>query len=73
MEPYLSGQLRLIDNPDHQCGNDSVWTRTWTRTDGPELLLTLLAIHINSINTIDGSNCKAPAATHTNLNAVIDN
>jgi len=38
-EPYPSGQFGFIDNPDCQFGNGSVWT--WTRSDGPEPLLTL--------------------------------
>jgi hypothetical protein len=40
MEPYPSGQFALIDDPDRQIGNGSVWTRTWTRSDGPEPFLT---------------------------------
>jgi len=43
MEPYPSGQFGFIDDPDGQFGNGSVWTRTWTRSDGPEPLLTLVA------------------------------
>ena len=42
MEPYPSGQFGFIDDPDCQFGNGSVWTRTRTRSDGPELLLTLV-------------------------------
>jgi hypothetical protein len=42
MEPYPSGQFGFIDDPDRQFGNGSVWTRTRTRSDGPEPLLTLL-------------------------------
>ena len=42
MEPYPSGQFRFLDNPDLQFGNGSVWTQTWTRSDGPEPLITLL-------------------------------
>jgi len=42
MERYLSGQFGFIDNPDPQFGNGSVWTRTRTRSDGPEPLITLL-------------------------------
>jgi hypothetical protein len=41
MEPYPNGQFGFIDNQDRQFGNGSVWTRTWTRSDGPELLITL--------------------------------
>jgi len=40
-EPYPSGQFGFIDDPDRQFGNGSVWTRTRTRSDGPEPLLTL--------------------------------
>ena len=42
MELYPSGQFGFIDDPDRQFGNGSVWTRTPTRSDGPEPLLTLL-------------------------------
>jgi len=45
MEPYPSGQFGLIDDPDRQFGNGSVWTRTRTRSDGPEPLLTLGTHH----------------------------
>ena len=41
MEPYPSGQFGFINDPDRQFGNGSVWTRTRTRSDGPEPLLTL--------------------------------
>jgi len=41
MEPCPSGQFGFIDDPDRQFGNGSVWTRTWTRSNGPEPLLTL--------------------------------
>ena len=41
MEPYPSGHFGVIDDPDRQLGNGSVWTRTRTRSDGPEPLLTL--------------------------------
>jgi hypothetical protein len=41
MEPYPSGQFGCIDDPDSQFGNGSVWTRTLTGSDGPELILTL--------------------------------
>jgi len=41
MEQYPSGQFGFIDDADLQFGNGSVWTRTRTRSDGPEPLLTL--------------------------------
>jgi len=41
MELYPSGQCGFIDDPDCRFGNGSVWTRTWTRSDAPEPLLTL--------------------------------
>jgi hypothetical protein len=41
MEPHPSGQFGIIDDPDRQFGNGSVWTWTRTRSDGSELLLTL--------------------------------
>jgi len=47
MEPYLSQQFGFIDDPDRQFGNCSVWILTWTRSDGPEPLLTLV-ITINN-------------------------
>jgi hypothetical protein len=40
-ELYPSGQFGFIDNPDRQFGNCSVSTRTRTRSDGLEPLLTL--------------------------------
>src|SRR5882757_9556180 len=43
MEPYRSGQFGFIDDPDRQFGNGSVWTRTRTRSDVLEPLLTLAA------------------------------
>jgi len=43
IEPYPSWLFRFIDNPDHQFGNSSVWTRTRTRIDSPEPSPTLLA------------------------------
>jgi hypothetical protein len=42
MEPYPSGHFGFIDDQDHQFGNGSVWTRSRTRSNGPEPLLTLL-------------------------------
>jgi hypothetical protein len=41
MELYPSGQFGFIDDLDRQLGNGSVWTRTRTRSDGPEPFLTL--------------------------------
>jgi hypothetical protein len=41
MEPYPRGLFGFIDDPDRQFGNCSVWTRTRTRSDGAEPLLTL--------------------------------
>ena len=42
MEPYPSVQFGIIDDQDRQFRSGSVWTRTLTRSDGPELLLTLM-------------------------------
>jgi len=42
MEPYPSGQFGFIDDPDRQFGNGLVSTRTRTRSDGPDPLLTLI-------------------------------
>ena len=41
MEPYPSGQFGFIDDLVCRFGRGSVWTRTGTRSDSPELLLTL--------------------------------
>ena len=41
MEPYLNRQFGFIDDPDRQSVSGSVPTRTQSRSDGPELLLTL--------------------------------
>ena len=41
MEPYTNRQFGFIDNPDRQSGSCSVPTRTRTRSDGPDPLLTL--------------------------------
>jgi len=41
MEPYPNRQFGFIDDPDRQSGSGSVPTRTWTRSDGPDQLLTL--------------------------------
>ena len=48
MEPYPSVQFGFIDDPDRQFGNGSVCTRTRTRSDGPEPLLTLVWEHLES-------------------------
>ena len=42
IEPYPNWRFGFIDDPDRQFGNGSGWTRTRTRTDGPEPLLTLV-------------------------------
>jgi len=42
MKPYPSGQFGFIDDPERQLGNSSVLTRTQTRSDGPEPLLTII-------------------------------
>jgi len=44
MEPYPKRQCWLIDEPDRQSGSGSVPSRTRTRSDGPDLLLTLPTI-----------------------------
>ena len=41
IEPYPNRRFGCVDNPDRQFGNSSVLTRTRTRSDGPEPLLTL--------------------------------
>ena len=42
-EPYPNGRFGFIDNPDRQFGAGVVPTRTRTRSDGPEPLLTLIS------------------------------
>ena len=42
IEPYPNGRFGCVDNPDRQFGNRSVLIRTQTRSDGPELLITVL-------------------------------
>jgi len=64
MEPYPSGQLGFIDDPDRQFGNGSVWTRTRTHSHGPEPLLTLLTTHPIPLNT------KRPFWTMFRMNTV---
>jgi hypothetical protein len=49
MKPYPGGQFGFIDDPDRQFGTSSVWPRTWTRSDGPEPLLTLVECILKSI------------------------
>ena len=41
MEPYPSGEFGFIADLDRQFGNGLVWTQIRTRSDGPELLLTV--------------------------------
>jgi hypothetical protein len=41
MKWYLSGQLRMIDNPDRNVVNGSDWSESWTQSVSPEPLLTL--------------------------------
>jgi len=43
IELYSTRWLGFIDNMDCQFYNGSVWTRTRTRSDGPETLVTLPA------------------------------
>jgi len=54
--PYLSGKFGFIDDLDRQFGNGLVWTRTRTRSDGPELFLTLVdAQYPNAAVTVSRS------------------
>ena len=63
IEQYPSWQFRIIDNPDPRFGNGSVWTRTQTQSDGPELLLTLnptkvvghICHPLNALSTLQSS------------------
>jgi len=67
MEPDPSRQFGFIHDPERQFGNGSVWTRTRTRSDSPEPLLTLYGTHypshlrfIDTINPVsDGSQASS--------------
>ena len=62
MEPYPNRQCGFIDDPDCQSGCGSVPTRTRTRSDGPDPLLTL-ALTLSNMNltwhAFDGLGCRA--------------
>jgi hypothetical protein len=45
MELYPNQQFGFIDDTDRQSGSGSVPTHTWTRSDGPDPLLTLGALN----------------------------
>jgi len=45
IEPYPNWQFGYIDDPDRQSGSGSVPTRTRTRSDGSELLLTVPMVY----------------------------
>jgi len=65
MEPYPNRQFRFIDNPHLQ--SDSGWfpSRTRTRGDGPDPLLTLLLPHrdhVQKISVNGASNTFGPAS-----------
>jgi len=45
IEPYPNRRFGCVDNLNRQFGNGSVLTPTQTRSDGPEPLLTLTALH----------------------------
>ena len=51
MEPYPSRRFGIIDDPDRQFGNGSVWTRTRTRSDGLEPLLILVGTEVTGPRT----------------------
>jgi len=59
MEPYPSRQFGFIDDPDRQVGNGLVWTRTRTRSDGPEPLLTLTAGLLQPGSKVDAGHSLA--------------
>jgi hypothetical protein len=59
MELYPSGQFGFIDDSEGQFGNGSVWTRTQTRSDGPEPLQTLVSVEFT---TLSGFNASGRAA-----------
>ena len=46
---YPSALFRFIDDTDCHFGNDSIWTRIRTQSDGRELLLTLAFAYRNSV------------------------
>jgi hypothetical protein len=59
MEMYPDRQVGFIGNPDRQSGSGSVPTRTRTRSDGPDPLLTLiLPSHENPHNCVDPDEMK---------------
>jgi hypothetical protein len=51
--PYPNQRFRFTDDPDRQSGTSSVPTQTWTRSDGPEPLLTLALLN----NMQDATHC----------------
>jgi len=44
IQPYLCWRFGFFDNPDRQFGISAIWTRTRTRSYGPEPLLTLIKL-----------------------------
>jgi len=52
IEWYPGWRFGFIDNPDRPFGSGPVWTRTRTRSDGPEPLLTLSQGHLASNNRL---------------------
>ena len=61
-ELYPSCQFGMIDNPDRQFRNGSVWTQTRTGNDDPEPLLTLPIVQ--SILIIPVSPCTHHRLVH---------
>jgi len=53
MQPYPSRQFGFNDDSDRQFGNGLIWTRTRTRSDDPEPLLTLLTAPELGRNTLN--------------------
>jgi hypothetical protein len=61
MEPYANRQFRLHDDLDRHSGSGSVPTRTRTRIQGPDPLLT----PYGSFYPVNDSRILACPATHT--------
>jgi len=51
-EPYPNRRFGFMDNRDRQFGAGSVPTLTWTRSDGPEPLLTLVTAAIFPLTSL---------------------
>jgi len=64
IEPYPNWEFGWVANPDHQFGNGSVLTRTRTRSDGLEPLLTLAPLYSMPVHSTSHS-ADFSAGTHS--------